>query len=726
MPSSYPFIFGSQYYRAPTPEPECWAQDFKRMRVLGFNMVKLWVQWRWSHRRNDRFVFDDVDQLMDLAQANGLSVTINVVFDVSPTWLFEKYPDARQVLNNGRVIKPYEVGHRQVGGHPGPCYNHPGCRHEKQKFFAAVIEHYKNHPALAMWDVWNEPELCFPQREAKMDTLACYCPNCRREFIRWLECKYHSLQALNQVWGRCYEDWQEVEPPRSGGTLVDFVDWREFHTDTMTGEAAWRIDLVKSADPGRTVYLHVVPNAWSGWSIVSCCSDDFDLAEKCDVFAATMNSGPLFTPQVVSAARGKLCYNVESHINFGSTSLHPRILSLSDLLADFIPQIGMGIKGFLFWQFRPEVLGIESPAWGLVGLDGGDRPITRAVETFWKTLQPYSASLLRCTPAPAQVGIWKSRKNEIFQFAIHQNTTHLSENMDGYIRTLWAHNIPYRIINEKMLEQGALDGIRLLIMPSCYYVTEAEARALDAWVRQGGVLLAEAHLAGYNADTGRHSRVVPGCGLAEAWGIREVDSTSSFHLKMEQSEAFRSAVSDDVRKAMAGAGTSGGQFFPIQLPTGTVAWGSDRYARLQGIDLQPEGYFEPAFPCLASKPLGEGFIFYSGTELGRAANMELDGKSASKNGNGLTEILMKTTKRAGIYPVLNTHTTRPGVVQIGMLHEDGKPRFVTIHNPTDSDQTLVLDWHGKLKGIFSQVEWVLDGTTPMIVPAGLTDILTVE
>ena len=68
-----------------------------------------------------------------------------------------------------------------------------------------------------------------------------------------------------------------------------------------------------------------------------------------------------------------------------------------------------------------------------------------------------------------------------------------------------------------MLARGELDGLELLIMPNGYFLTEPEATALDAWVRGGGVLLCDAHLGGYNGTTGRHSRTVPGCGLAEAW-----------------------------------------------------------------------------------------------------------------------------------------------------------------------------------------------------------------
>lgn len=60
----FPFIFGTQYYRAPTPELECWEIDFHNIRDLGFNTVKFFVQWRWSHRTPERFFFDDLNRLM--------------------------------------------------------------------------------------------------------------------------------------------------------------------------------------------------------------------------------------------------------------------------------------------------------------------------------------------------------------------------------------------------------------------------------------------------------------------------------------------------------------------------------------------------------------------------------------------------------------------------------------------------------------------------------------
>ena len=121
------FIFGAQYYRAPTPEPACWEFDLQRMRELGFNHVKFWVQWRWSHRAADRFVFDDIDRLMDLADKNGLSVTLNTIFDVAPSWVLKEWPDSFPVTADGMPVLPRALCFRQIGGFPGPCLNHPAA-----------------------------------------------------------------------------------------------------------------------------------------------------------------------------------------------------------------------------------------------------------------------------------------------------------------------------------------------------------------------------------------------------------------------------------------------------------------------------------------------------------------------------------------------------------------------------------------------------------------------
>jgi beta-galactosidase len=709
----FPFIFGAQYYRAPTPEPACWAGDLRRMRELGFNAVKFFVQWRWSHRRPEAFFFDDLDALMELAGANGLGVTLNILCDMSPTWLYRAFPDARQLTNTGQVIEPYAVSHRSIGGHPGPCYCHPGALEARQRFVAETISHFRGHAALSMWDVWNEPELAFQQRTPDIHTLVCYCPHCARGFQDWLRVKYGDLDQLNAVWGRCYGTWDEVEMPRVTGSLTDFVDWREFHLDTLTGEAEWRLDLVKQLDPAHGRYLHVVPV----WFNAVTCVDDFAIAEPCEVFAATMNGTPAATVQVISAARGKTCYNVESHLNHGCTNLHQSPVDHAALRRDFLPQIGLGIKGFLFWQYRPEVLGNEAPAWGLVRLDGTDRPVTQAARDFWATLRPHADALLRARPASPRVGIWKSRKNEIFHFCTQDSVAPLAAAVEAYTQALYWRSLPFGYVPGQRLEAGDLDGLRLLILPCPYYLTDAEAAALDRWVRAGGVLLTEAHLAGYSATAGRHSRVLPGAGLAEAWGIRETESTSSYHLRLDDRQGSAAGLTEDVRKALAAFGTAGGQYYPIRLANGALVTGAHRYAELAGPALTPLGTVTGDAPCLASVAVGNGRVFYCGTAFGQAA---------AHSDAGLQALLDQALAAAGVQPVGHLTTELPGTVRLDLLGEEGDPRFAVLINRADRDQALTLTSRGRWRGLFTGLTWQVDGETTITAPAQLAECFVIE
>ena len=181
------------------------------MKELGFTDVKFWVQWLEQPQRK-RIRFRRPGSSDRPRRKNGLRVTFNTIFDVAPVWLYEKYPDAKQLANDGRRIEPYTVGHRQGGGHPGPCYNHPGRSKPAKRSCGRRSLHFRDRKGVRFWDVWNEPELSFPQRDAQLDRLVCY-RHCRAEFIGWLQRKYRTSNPSTGSGARCYNDWEEVELP---------------------------------------------------------------------------------------------------------------------------------------------------------------------------------------------------------------------------------------------------------------------------------------------------------------------------------------------------------------------------------------------------------------------------------------------------------------------------------------------------------------------------------
>ena len=618
------FIFGAQYYRAPTPSPENWENDLKNMKANGFNCVKFWVQWGWTHRDENEFYFDDIDQLMDLAHKYDLKATINVIFDVAPVWIFDKYPDSKIVLANGTVVEPHSVGHRQIGGFPGTCYNHSAAFNERMRFLQKTIERYKDHPALHMWDMWNEPEQCGTYRYPRLPELPCFCASCKSKFKDYLKIKYSGdIGKLNAVWGKCYRHFDDVQLPTQCFTFSDFIDFREFHLDTMTNEANSRIRLAKSIDHNHPVYLHVVPNTSSIFNALTGV-DDFDMAKECDVFASTNFAKPIWSILTTSAGMGKTCYNVECHIGNGNIKMHQKQITLQDMVKDIVPQIGMGLRGFMFWQYRPEILGHEAPAWGVTNLDGSIGSVGTAAKTFIEKLAPYTDEIMQCAAPNPEVAIWKGRKNEILSFCIHANLDGFATSVESYVNAMYYNNYNCRIVDDQNIING-LQGVKLLIMPFCYEASEKLINAVNAFVENGGTLLCEAHLGGYNSDIGRHSYTMPGSNADKLWGIKEAYTTSSYHLKnlADEYEMDTSSFVDDMKKAIDAYGLNGGKNFKIKTALGFSLLGSERFACLDGEDIEVIGTFNDK-PCIIKKKHGQGCIYYCGTNLGEAASINLE------------------------------------------------------------------------------------------------------
>lgn len=644
--SEHGFIFGAQYYRAPTPPSENWESDLKNMKKLGFNSVKFWVQWGWTNRKEGEYYFEDTDRLMDLAYKYGLKVTLNVIFDVAPVWIFKKYPDSKIVLADGTVVEPKTEGHRQIGGFPGTCYNHPEAFAHRMDFLRKTVERYKNHPALEMWDIWNEPEQCGPHRYAKADKMACFCKNCREKFKKYAENKYETIENLNKVWGRCYSDFEEVQIPIDRLTFADFIDYREFHLDSLTNEANERIMLTKSIDTVHTVYLHVVPNTSTIFNALTGV-DDFELAKNCDIFASTNFAKPIWSILTVSAAPEKKCYNVECHIGSGSAKMHQKQITLHDMTNELLPQLGMGIKGFMFWQYRPEILGMESPAWGVTKPDGSTGSVGIAAKAFMELINPAIGDIMT-SPAPkCEVAVWKGRRNEILSFCIDNELDGFSKSIESYVNTFYYNNFNCRIVNDELIEKG-LDGIKLLILPYCYGFDSKLAKAVDRFVSDGGTVLCEAHLGAYNADIGRHSYNSPGCCLDEMWDIHEKYTTSSYHLNScaTQDEPDTSDFNDDVKKAIDAYGLSGGKYFPIKTVYGYEISGCERFACLESAGAEVLGTFNGETVILKQKR-GKGTIYYCGSNIGCGSELYSEpfekfvlsvASDAGVSDNGFTDI----------------------------------------------------------------------------------------
>lgn len=513
-------IFGAQYYRAPTPEASNFEEDLKNFAEHGFNTIKVWVQWRWNNPSCDEYNFDDILLLLDIAYRYQIKVILNIICDVAPAWFYQKYPDSLMITSDGRKLYPQTTAYRQIGGAPGPCYHHPEGIECRRAFVEAAAKALSSHPALVCWDLWNEPELtCGIKREPRQEDMVCYCDNCKKAFLEWLMKKYGTVEKLNRAWGRNYTCIEEVELPRSRSTFQDMIDWRLFFADTLAEECRMRAEAVKKYDSKNPVMVHTVPLPY--FNMVNACSDDYLLAQSCDMFGNSLGSSPFSATVATSVCPGKRVINAEIHAIGGDTFNRPSIPTFDDMKKHILIPLARGVKGFLFWQYRPESIGLESPAWGLTDLKGKPTQWLEQAKLINNALQRYQDLLLNSSPIPARVAILNSGESQIFTWCISGETELYYQSIKGIFDALYEKNIAVDIISEHQLNSKELSLYQCLIAPFPYYISKKYADEIRAWVENGGTLISEALFGTYDSRINLHAPESPGYGFAEVFGAHE-------------------------------------------------------------------------------------------------------------------------------------------------------------------------------------------------------------
>ncbi|MFC5404136.1 beta-galactosidase [Cohnella soli] len=521
--------FGFQYYRSPTPYRDQWEQDLCRIADMGFNCVKYWVQWRASAQDENTFVFDDIKELLDLADKYRLKVILNVIFDIAPAWFYKKYPDSKMITADGTVLEPLALSYRQIGGAPGPCYHHEAAQIEKDRFLAAAVQALKDHPSLWVWDLWNEPELTTGiKRTLSFENQVCYCDHSQRAFGQWLESKYETMEAFNEKWQRNYSNWSEVEPPRGQAVFNDLVDWRLFMSDALTDDLKRRVAVVKVYDPVHPVMVHTVPAPI--FNLITAGSDDFKLAEPCDLFGNSLGSSAWSADLLISAAKGKKIINTEIHALPGHTAMKPKKLDFRELKRHILIPLARGITGFLFWQYRPEVLGHEAPAWGSTYLDGSVTPWLKDMADLNRVVQEHQEILEKASRPSDGIAVLYSSENQIANFSVYAHLDTYNDSVQGTHKLL--HDLNYKVdfIHDGDVTKQSLSQYRCLWMPYPLYLNAQICAVIREWVDEGGILLSECSFGALMAENGSHSYRVPGYGFDEVFGVRETWIHSVEHL----------------------------------------------------------------------------------------------------------------------------------------------------------------------------------------------------
>lgn len=198
--------FGCAYYPEAWEKPR-WETDFRMMRDLGFNMVRL-GEFNWGKFEPEEgvFLFDEYLEVLDLANRYGIRVMMCTPTAAVPRWMATHYPETQKRRADGTLP---ENDARQTY-----CPSSPKFRFFADRIVTEMAHAFRNHPAVAMWQLDNELSV-------EAATGLCVCEECSKRFQSAMREKYRTLEAFNRAWNGAFwsgdfQSWEDLKPPSNG------------------------------------------------------------------------------------------------------------------------------------------------------------------------------------------------------------------------------------------------------------------------------------------------------------------------------------------------------------------------------------------------------------------------------------------------------------------------------------------------------------------------------
>ena len=518
-----PFQIGVQYYRAPMPPEEMWDQDFAAIRKSGFDSVRSFTSWNWIEPEPGVYELRDFDLFFKLAEKHELKVVFDFTLSTHmacPDWMLRRHPDMRVVYHTGEVAQAFCNSATAQGGNRH-CYDHPHWRIYGAGLFEAVVNRYKNSPAMGMWTVWDGPSL--PGRGNDVNrpgARPCYCVHTLAKFKTWLQERY-TLEDLNQRLGRRYRSWEDVEAPRSNAFVMSMLLFRRFLDENLAATLRWQIEQVRRLDDQHELHCHGFRYPYPR---------DVTCAPECDSWGFAAHSTPLTAsedPYVVSnlayasdwsRAVGKTnrWWYTEIYSGFYHGGLKYRKQTTP---ADLAISLWIGLiyagSGAIFWQYRGEYATHEAPGLSLLSMGGEPLPRLKAVEKTIRSIRTLQPHLPLSVPK-AEVGLIYDPDNANLA-DLEGASNEQWQITRGVHRALWESSIPVDMLPSNM----DWSGYKLIYLPNLMLLTRPVINKIKQALQAGTHIVADGML-GVNFETGRFSYQPPD-GLSDFLNVKVLD-----------------------------------------------------------------------------------------------------------------------------------------------------------------------------------------------------------
>lgn len=500
--------------------PQILEQDPKMMAQAHCNCMSVGIfAWSMLEPREGEYHFEQLDSIIDSLAAQGIKTILATPSAARPRWMAEKYPEVRRVNKNG-VREQYNSRHNH-------CYTSPVYREKTAAIDRLLAESYGKNPNVILWHISNE----FGGE--------CHCELCQAAFRTWLKEKYdNDLDKLNHAWWSTFwshnvTDWEQIHSPRSDGEpdiimTGLYLDWRNFVTHQTTDFMKMEIATVKAVCPDIPVTTNMM---WLPQDVdYHYLKDHIDVVSwdayptwhEPDQIRCAIDTA--FNHNYFRSLKHKpflLMESTPSNTNWQDVSKlkRPGMHRLASLQA-----IAHGSDSVQYFQWRKGRGGSEKFHGAVIDHNG------KASGRVFEDVRQVGISLEKLdaicgTKTNARVAIIYDDKN---QWALSNASGFINADKQ-YMKTCLQHYKSFwtRGVDVDVISTGEeLSAYDLVVIPMLYSLTQAQIDRIEAYVAQGGTVVAT-YATGYVNDTDLcYLGGFPGNALKEVFGLTadEIDS----------------------------------------------------------------------------------------------------------------------------------------------------------------------------------------------------------
>lgn len=637
-------LYGGDYNPEQWPE-EIWPEDMRLLKLAHIDIVTLNVfNWALLQPGEDTYDFSKLDKIMEMVKENGFKVFMATSTGAHPAWMARKYPDVLRVGNNG--IR------RKFGRRHNSCPNSPTYRKYASKLVEKLARRYAGYDNIVAWHICNEYGGI------------CYCENCEKEFRKWLQKKYVTIEELNRVWNLNFwshtmYDWEDVVVPNllseefeSEGTRTVFqgisLDYARFNSDSMLECYRMEKEILNKYAPGIPVTTNIMgmvkATDYQKWS------------REMDFMAWDNYPAPGDEPAEI-AMRHDLIRGLKQGKSFAMVEQTPSVNNWNPVCRLKRPGImrlwsyqalAHGADTVMFFQMRRSLGACEKFHGAVIDHVGNeDTRVFREVEMLGKELEQNIGSLILGARTHARIAIvfdWDNWWAAEYSAGPSRRIKYCEE-VRQYYKALFSEHYAVDIISV----EDELSAYSLVIAPLLYMCKDSYDEKIRRYVEQGGTFLTT-YFSGYVDE---HDLVVPGGypgRLKDILGIW-VEEIDALLPEEENSFLYR------------------GKTYQAKIACDLLHLrGAEELAHY-------ESDFYAGMPVLTKNSFGKGTAYYIGTRSDETFYREFLGEICAK---------------LEINPVANV----PECVETSM-RENGNGRFCFLLNHNMGDVTVTVERQGK-------------------------------